>query len=668
MNEQRNSIWPGWETGSVLGRGGFSTVYAISRDNFGQREYAALKVISIPRDAGDIEELRADGYDDQSITQRFRSFLESIVREYNLMAKLKGHPNVVYCDDLRYIQHPDGIGWDIYIKMELLQPLTKSLPQQIPEGTVIKLAMDICAALELCRSQKIIHRDLKPQNIFVGKDGSFKLGDFGIAKTTERTTSGTKTGTYKYMAPEVYKGQPYGHRADIYSLGLVLYWMLNQRRTPFLPLPPQTPSVFHEDASRDRRFGGEPIPEPLEGSPELKRIVLKACAYDPRDRYATAAEMFRDLQALAGQGTAAAPVRMPVNGAEEATVGVFSPKQEDLTATQAHTEGLFMGWEERDRLRREEAARKEAEERRLREQARLNAEAEEQRRRHQRLQEQQMAEEKRRRELERQARDLKKRQKQSLFMAVSLVVVLLAIFFVYETVRSRVREATAYQPPAIQTIQAQEPLREAQTAGEVMTYPEYLAAPLDTWVVVETYALASLDVEDGKTCVYCQDPEGAYYVYNAECTEALSYDLYPGAPIRIEGYKGEWAGSDHIYNALITPLSGESYSASPSDIADFWSSDSLIRLQNRLVVLDDVTVTNLFFDSSLPQSQRDITIGLKYNGDLGDAQILRRLVGPDSELHQLAMTLKPGDQVTVIGYLNWYSGPNIHVVYLKKTG
>ena len=292
--------WPGWEVTRLIGTGSFGAVYEIERNLYGNVEKAALKVIHIPQSRSDIEELYNDGFDDESITARFNGYLEDIIREYSLMASLKGNKNVVYCDDVRQIQHEDGIGWDIYIKMELLTPLVKTLGKTVSEDEVINIGIDMCNALVLCKEQNIVHRDIKPQNIFVSKDGVYKLGDFGIAKTAERTTSGTKTGTYKYMAPEVYKSQPYGAAADQYSLGMVLYWLLNERRTPFLPLPSavKATTVTMEDAARKRRFDGEQIPPPAHGSKQLQSIVLKACAYDPKDRFANAAEMLEALKAL----------------------------------------------------------------------------------------------------------------------------------------------------------------------------------------------------------------------------------------------------------------------------------------------------------------------------------------------------------------------------------
>ena len=297
MERERTITWPGWEVVRLIGRGGFGEVYEIRRNVFGHEEKAALKVITIPQSNQDVEELRGDGYSGEEITDYFQSFLKDIVREYALMSEMKGHTNIIYCDDLRYIQHDDGVGWDIYIKMELLTPLPEALGQQVSDEQVIRVGIDICNALLLCEGKNIIHRDIKPQNIFVSDDGNYKLGDFGIAKTVERTASGTRIGTYKYIAPEVYNNQPYGSAADVYSLGLVLYWMLNERRTPFLPLPPQRPTASVDEEARRRRLSGESLPLPANGSHALQQIVMKACAFAPKSRY-TAAELRAALEAL----------------------------------------------------------------------------------------------------------------------------------------------------------------------------------------------------------------------------------------------------------------------------------------------------------------------------------------------------------------------------------
>ena len=350
MAEQNMHIpWEGWKCVKLIGKGGYGTVYEIQRVQHGITEKAAMKKISVPQSADEVDNLRIEGYDDESITQRFSGFADEIIREYGMMIQMKGNANIVYCDDYKIIQQADGFGQDIYIKMELLTPLVKALDQVATEAQIIRFGMDMCSGLEVCQRRKVIHRDIKPQNIFVSEDGVFKLGDFGIARTAEKTTRATAgIGTYQFMAPEVMNNQPYGSTVDIYSLGLVMYWLLNGRRSPFLPLPPAVPKHGDEEQARQRRFGGEQIPAPRDGSEGLKRIVLKACAFDPKDRYQSAREMREDLQGLSGaavpvvesQPAAVPEIAKVPEVQEEATVGpVFTRNVPPVAENQDKTVG-----------------------------------------------------------------------------------------------------------------------------------------------------------------------------------------------------------------------------------------------------------------------------------------------------------------------------------------
>ena len=177
----KKAVWPGWETLRLIGRGSFGAVYEIERDMLGEKEKAALKLISIPQNNSDIEQMFDDGYDEDSITSTFHEHLKNIVSEYSLMRRLNGSSNVVNCDDVRYIQHEDGFGWDIYIKMELLTSLPKALGKQVSDEEVLRVGADISRALVLCKKHNIIHRDIKPANIFVSENGDFKLGEIGRA-------------------------------------------------------------------------------------------------------------------------------------------------------------------------------------------------------------------------------------------------------------------------------------------------------------------------------------------------------------------------------------------------------------------------------------------------------------------------------------------------------
>ena len=194
--------------------------------------------------------------------------------------------------------------------MELLHPLLPYVYQHpMARRDIIKLGIDICKALELCQRYNIIHRDIKPENIFISDNGDYKLGDFGIARTIERTTSGlSKKGTYSYMAPEVYAGREYGFSVDTYSLGLVLYRMLNKNRGPFLPQPPEAITFSSREQALGRRISGEALPRPFYGEGRLGEIVLKACAFDPKDRYSSPQQLRQELEAILYTQTDAAVI------------------------------------------------------------------------------------------------------------------------------------------------------------------------------------------------------------------------------------------------------------------------------------------------------------------------------------------------------------------------
>ena len=318
--ENLQSSLPGWEIVRCIGSGSSGKVYELKKkDEYGGDFHCALKVISVPGSQKEYDEM-LETMSEFAMRAKLREKVEEISNEYCLLGALRGHPNVVNCEDQMIIPHENDMGWDIYIRMELLQ----SLPDYVRENgmtveNVIKLGSDMCSALELCRENNIIHRDIKPQNIFVSRYGVFKLGDFGVAKASTIRTSADKVGTYSYMAPEVYKGKGYDDRVDIYSLGMVLYWLLNERRGPFLPMPPQTPTAEQTTDAQIRRFRGETLPQPKNGGAALKKVVMTACSYKIADRYSDPAEFKRALK-LAAQGKAEPEPVQPSFGSDEATV------------------------------------------------------------------------------------------------------------------------------------------------------------------------------------------------------------------------------------------------------------------------------------------------------------------------------------------------------------
>ena len=303
-------VLDGWKIIRLLGEGSYGKVFEIERSEFGQTYRAALKVITVPQSSAEVRSVISEGMSVSQAEAYFHGIVEELMHEFSIMFKLKGTANVVSCEDLRVLEHPDGIGWDILIRMELLHPLLPYVYEHpMARRDIIRLGIDICKALELCQRYNIIHRDIKPENIFISDNGDYKLGDFGIARTIERTSSGlSKKGTYSYMAPEVYAGKEYGFSVDTYSLGLVLYRMLNKNRGPFLPQPPEAITFSSREQALGRRISGEALPRPFYGEGRLGEIVLKACAFDPKDRYSSPQQLRQELEAILYTQTDAAVI------------------------------------------------------------------------------------------------------------------------------------------------------------------------------------------------------------------------------------------------------------------------------------------------------------------------------------------------------------------------
>lgn len=294
------SVWPEWKIIEKIGEGSFGKVYKAERSEQGKTFYSAIKVITIPSSQSELESVRSETANDQSLREYFRGLVEECIQEVSTMEYFRGNSHVVSVEDYKVVEYLDDIGWDIYIRMEYLTGfLDYCLGRQLKEEDVIQLGIDLCKALEYCQKQNIIHRDIKPENIFVSRFGEFKLGDFGIARELERSMSGlSKKGTFSYMAPEMYKGEPYDSRADIYSLGIVLYKLRNRNRLPFLNLEKQLITYRDKENALTRRMSGEPLPNPGDAGAGLAKVILKACAYHREERYQDAGEFRRDLEDL----------------------------------------------------------------------------------------------------------------------------------------------------------------------------------------------------------------------------------------------------------------------------------------------------------------------------------------------------------------------------------
>src|SRR3954466_615386 len=292
-----------YELGEVLGHGGMGEVRVATDLRLGRQ--VAVKL------------LRRDLAANERVRSRFED-------EARAAAQLT-HPNVVGVYDTG--EH-DGVP---FIVMERLPGRTLSdelAPGPLDPERARDVSIQVLGALGAAHAAGIIHRDIKPGNVLLTDTSAVKVGDFGIAKGAEaldRTTAGTVLGTPCYVAPERLTGQPATAAADMYSVGVLLFECL-AGVSPFTA--PDALGVAHQVCSR----GGRSLRSVARDvDPELEAVVERAMAYDPADRYPSAAAMAAALRheddltstaALPGAVTADAtqvipslPVEVPPAGA-----------------------------------------------------------------------------------------------------------------------------------------------------------------------------------------------------------------------------------------------------------------------------------------------------------------------------------------------------------------
>ena len=254
-----------------IGQGGMGTVYKAYDSKI--REVVALKL------------LKAEIASDPEIIERFRNEIK--------LARQVSHRHVCRMYDL-------GEEWlSIYISMEFVpgEDLKSFIRRSghLTEAKAVGLARQIAEGLAEAHRIGVVHRDLKPQNVMIDKDGNAKIMDFGIARSLHTrgvTGTGVIIGTPEYMAPEQAEGRDVDHRVDLYALGAILFEMVTGR-VPFEGTTPLSIVLKHRS---------EPPADPqtlnAQISAGLSRIILKCLAKRREDRYASAAEVVEELNAV----------------------------------------------------------------------------------------------------------------------------------------------------------------------------------------------------------------------------------------------------------------------------------------------------------------------------------------------------------------------------------
>jgi eukaryotic-like serine/threonine-protein kinase len=257
-----------YEIVSELGRGAMGLVYRAVDPNIGRT--VALKTMRVD----------VHGMEHEEMLRRFKNEARA--------AGLMNHPNIVTIYDAGEV---DGL---FYIAMEYLEGQTvQSLMMEkhvLPAEQIVEIAVQVCAGLEYAHQMKVIHRDIKPANIMITRQNVAKIMDFGISKAAGTMTNTSQVlGTPNYMAPEQVKGLDLDGRADLFSFGVVLYEMATGER----PFAGQNVTTIIYKIVNESPVA--PSDREVTVHPGLSAVIARCLSKNPEERYASAAELARDL-------------------------------------------------------------------------------------------------------------------------------------------------------------------------------------------------------------------------------------------------------------------------------------------------------------------------------------------------------------------------------------
>ena len=204
----------------------------------------------------------------------------------------------------------------------------------------------------------------------------------------------------------------------------------------------------------------------------------------------------------------------------------------------------------------------------------------------------------------------------------------------------------------------------AGCGSKAMSHADFMAAAMDSEVVIETYVQDHQSWWDNKITVYCQSKDGAFFLYELACSEEDAAKLVPGTKIVVTGTKGEWAGEVEVMDGTFEFAKGkDTFIAEAFDATALLGTDELIAHQNEKVAFKGMTVEAIEYKNGEPGD--DIYVTLGKDGASYSFCVEVYLTGPDTDVYTTVGTLNVGDVVNVEGFLYWYEGANPHITAIE---
>ena len=242
-----------------------------------------------------------------------------------------------------------------------------------------------------------------------------------------------------------------------------------------------------------------------------------------------------------------------------------------------------------------------------------------------------------------------------------------------ETEAAETEAASEEETESASEAQTESESQEEKSEG-VMYYADYVAADIDTEVVIETYVQAKQSWWEDQATVYTQDRDGAYFLYNMACSEEDYEKLVPGTKIKVTGYKSEWSGEVEIIDATFEFVEdGDEYIAPITDVTDLLGTDELIDHQNQYVEFKGLTVEAAGQDADgndvaflynwdgSGTDGDDLYFNASLNGETYTFTVESYLCDNTTDVYAAVKELEIGQTVDLEGFLYWYEGVNPHI-------
>jgi len=291
----RKELWDNWHIIEKIGEGPNGEVYKASKMLNNQTFFCAIKYLSLPKKDEDVDTLLKKGIikNKNEINNYYLKILQVLKNNILSLKNIPGNNYVLKYYDFYQEPKASGIGYDVYIRMELASESVGDINRKkITAKEVAQIGIDVCNGFDHLKRCGIVYKNIKPTNIFIGGDGHYKLGDFGIPHNLNYYDD-----MNNYVSPEAYNNKNLVSSSDTYSLGLIMYQLLNKNRLPFVNL------FVKNKAAVEARMEGLEIPNLKRRNQELMQIIIKACSKDAANRYKETYLMRDALQKLLDSGS-----------------------------------------------------------------------------------------------------------------------------------------------------------------------------------------------------------------------------------------------------------------------------------------------------------------------------------------------------------------------------